>query len=624
MKKRIIAICFIIILSLTSAFTYSQKAEAKTSILKIEQILEVLKLMKTDGGPVLTAQSTVTRAQYAQLLANLSSYEGKVAGSINISLFKDVKKTHWAAGYIKTAVDEGWMTGYLDGNFKPNQAVTLQEAVNGIVKILGYQDSDFTGNKISAKMALYASKGLNENISKTQKQAITKTDCMNLFYNTLKAETKEGKAYGSRFDCVFGADGEIDYLGTLNSEMEGPVIAQDGWSGVLSFANDATVYNRNGQNSSRGAIYGNDVVYYSKKLNRIWAYSDKITGTLKEVKPNNISPETIVVAGKEYALESESAIYAVSSYGQFQKGDVVTLLLGKDGLVAGIKSADSLNEVIYGVVLDTGNVTEISREDTTDITTYVKIISTSGQEYTYECENEGVKKGDLVRVNYTEETVRAEAVTQIGLYGKVDVKNLKIGDLEISADIRILDYKDGKYASVPLSRLDGVSLTYGNVLYYARNDKEIITDMILTDGTGDLNTYGIVTGVDDDTESNPLAASAQYYKYQLNDNTEGSFASEDFFNRPSIYEFDYADGKIVGGSELTGITVTGINGLTVQNGNNEFTLSDEAAFYYVKDEDVFRISLSQIKDTKKYKLTAYYDRPAAQGGRVRAIIAEGR
>lgn len=626
MKKNPIAVCLLLTMVISLIFSNGKPAEAAVTISNIQQILDILGIMETDDTKNLSLTREVSRAQYAQMLVNLSSYRGKTAKNSKVSLFKDVKKTHWAAAYIKTAIDEGWMNGYLNGSFKPKQAVTLQEAVNGIVKILGYQNSDFTGSIADAKMAFYSTKKLNEGISKTKTQAMTVADCMHLFYNTLKTATREGKPYGEGFGCVFGSDGEINYLGTLNKEMEGPVVTEGSWSGVLSFTNESTVYYRNGNQSGKGDISTYDVIYYSSKLNRVWAYSDKITGTLKEVLPNNIAPTSIKVAGKEYPLETEESIYSVSSYGSFQKGDVVTLLLGKDGSVASIRKGDSLNQILYGVVLETGDVTKITEPDAGLITTYVKMVDTAGQEHTYECDTEGIKKGELVRINCMDDIVKAESITQVGIYGEIDAKNLKMGDMEIAPDIRILDYKEEKYKTIPLSRLDGVSLTYGNVWYYARNDKGKITDMILTDGTGDLNTYGIITGVKD-TDSTEVMAGAigQSFSYRLSDGTEGSFATEEVFLRPVIYEFDYSNLRIIGGSPLASVTVTGISGLTVQNGNNQYMLSDEAGIYYVDNNNkAFNIELSKISDLKKYNLTAYYDRPASQGGRVRAIIAESR
>ena len=50
-----------------------------------------------------------------------------VAANTN-QMFRDVKSTHWAASTIHDLVNKGYMQGYQDGTFKPNQMTTRGEA----------------------------------------------------------------------------------------------------------------------------------------------------------------------------------------------------------------------------------------------------------------------------------------------------------------------------------------------------------------------------------------------------------------------------------------------------------------------------------------------------------------
>jgi hypothetical protein len=43
--------------------------------------------------------------------------------------FPDVSDDHWAATYINTAHASGWVGGYDDGTFRPNQNITRAEVV---------------------------------------------------------------------------------------------------------------------------------------------------------------------------------------------------------------------------------------------------------------------------------------------------------------------------------------------------------------------------------------------------------------------------------------------------------------------------------------------------------------
>ena len=50
--------------------------------------------------------------------------------------FSDVSGNHWAKGSIDNAVAHGWMGGYPDGTFKPNQPITRAEIVTVINKLI--------------------------------------------------------------------------------------------------------------------------------------------------------------------------------------------------------------------------------------------------------------------------------------------------------------------------------------------------------------------------------------------------------------------------------------------------------------------------------------------------------
>ena len=50
--------------------------------------------------------------------------------------FSDVSTSHWAYKYISTATAYGWLLGYEDGTFRPDQAITRAEAVTVINRIL--------------------------------------------------------------------------------------------------------------------------------------------------------------------------------------------------------------------------------------------------------------------------------------------------------------------------------------------------------------------------------------------------------------------------------------------------------------------------------------------------------
>ena len=59
-------------------------------------------------------------------------------------MFTDVSDDHWAAKVIARAEKKGWVSGYPDGTFKPNQNITRAEVVSATNRILNrYADIEF-------------------------------------------------------------------------------------------------------------------------------------------------------------------------------------------------------------------------------------------------------------------------------------------------------------------------------------------------------------------------------------------------------------------------------------------------------------------------------------------------
>ena len=77
--------------------------------------------------------AAITRAEFTVILANALKLEG--AGSA--AAFTDEAKIGgWAKQAIANAVEAGIMSGYADGSIRPNARITRAEAVTLLVRIL--------------------------------------------------------------------------------------------------------------------------------------------------------------------------------------------------------------------------------------------------------------------------------------------------------------------------------------------------------------------------------------------------------------------------------------------------------------------------------------------------------
>lgn len=87
-------------------------------------------------------EGKITRAEMCKLLMQIKGVEA--AESAQLIIFKDVPKSHWAAGYINRAAQEGLISGYPDKTFNPGSPISRAEAVVILAK--------FTGLKIKPRI----------------------------------------------------------------------------------------------------------------------------------------------------------------------------------------------------------------------------------------------------------------------------------------------------------------------------------------------------------------------------------------------------------------------------------------------------------------------------------------
>lgn len=74
--------------------------------------------------------ASVTRAEFAAIA---SRFERLTEGTKS---FSDVPSSHWAAKYINFAATRGWVNGYADGTFRPNNSITRAEVAAVTCRLL--------------------------------------------------------------------------------------------------------------------------------------------------------------------------------------------------------------------------------------------------------------------------------------------------------------------------------------------------------------------------------------------------------------------------------------------------------------------------------------------------------
>ncbi|MDQ0061989.1 subtilisin family serine protease [Paenibacillus harenae] len=96
--------------------------------------LSQLGIINGSGNYRFEPKRAITRAEAVAMVAKAYKPEGSIDASQKP--FKDVSASHWAYDEVAKAVKQGWIKGFPDGSFKPDQPITRVE----MAVIIGYAD----------------------------------------------------------------------------------------------------------------------------------------------------------------------------------------------------------------------------------------------------------------------------------------------------------------------------------------------------------------------------------------------------------------------------------------------------------------------------------------------------
>ena len=486
MKKRLLAI--VLAVSIAASMLV---LPASASSLNNTAIQTAITLGAMEPGQTGRLDAAVNRGTLAKMLVAFSSYRESAGKQGNLgTLYRDVPGSSAYAPYVRIAVQQGWMNGYTDGTFRPENAVTLEEACTAVLKLLGYKMTDLNGAFPAAQLNKAQEIGLRNQLALSQGQTMNYEDCAVLLYNALTANTASGAAYGTSLGFTV-ADGQVDVSTVMLKSLQGPFVAGD--STQLPFA-PVNVY-RNDKVSSSAELNKYDVYYYSESLQTVWIYTRRAAGRITAVSPSASAPTAVTVAGVSYQLGSTAVASKVSSLNGGGVGEVVTLLLGMNNEAADVITGAEADEVFYGVVQ--GAARSLVEDNGADVLQRVSVMCTDGVQRTVNVDKSlNYPKGWLVEIRVTPEGESVSGIENKVVTGKVSADAATLGKYTLADDVQILDTtSEGVAGTIRPSRLAGTDLNLLNVRYYTLNEKGEIDRLILNDVTGDLWTYGVLDDI---------------------------------------------------------------------------------------------------------------------------------
>ena len=484
MKKRILA--FLLAVSIAVSVLVLPVSAASINNTALQTAITL--------GAVPTGQelsACVTRGAFAKMLVSFSTYRESVGSQGTVgTLYRDVPSSSEWAPYIRIAVQQGWMNGYTDGSFRPDNIVTLEEACAAVLKMLSYKTTDLTGSFPQAQLNKAQQIGLRDQLTCTQGQAMTYEQCTLLLYNALRANTASGTAYGSALGFTV-SNGQVDTSSVLLKSRKGPFVAEEGTQ--LPFT-PVSVY-RNDKASASAELNKYDVYYYSESLQTVWIYTRRAAGRITAVSPSASAPTALTVAGSTYSLGSAAVASKISSLNGGGVGEVVTLLLGMDNEVADVITGEEADSVFYGVVQTATR--SLVEDNGADVLQKISVMCTDGILRTVNIDKSlNYPTGWLVEISVTPEGEQVTAIESKSVSGTINDTATALGDYALADDVQILDTtSEGLAGTVRPSRIAGTKLNTLDVRYYTLNEQGQIDRLILNDVTGDLWKYGVLDDV---------------------------------------------------------------------------------------------------------------------------------
>lgn len=134
--KRLTAIILAAIILLSSFEPAVAAEKPTTESKKIKWMLENNYIVGRGQTKDLKLEDTITRAEFTRMVLVAKGEENLAKeDSTSKADFKDVPNTHWAEKFIAYAKQKGYISGYPDGNFRPEGEITYEEMISILARI---------------------------------------------------------------------------------------------------------------------------------------------------------------------------------------------------------------------------------------------------------------------------------------------------------------------------------------------------------------------------------------------------------------------------------------------------------------------------------------------------------
>lgn len=528
------------------AASFSDVTDAATA--EAVAVLSSLGIVSGYSDGTYHPSATLTRAQFCTLAVLAEGHGDQVQGSAYRTLFSDLPATHWAAPYVNLAQSEGLISGYGNGRFGPDDAVTVGQAVTIVLRLMGYTETDVGALWPQDYMQKGAALGLLDGVSANSSAAMTRGEAALLLYAMLKSDTKDGADYIAKLSAstvssavllsnddeaedgtlhtaqVYAAQGGLTWYaqstalpdtlvgrrGTLLLDKSGEVCGflpdetvsrtihlDSAQAGKLT-AQDGTSY---AVSSSTALLLDEEMTTYGSAW---YELEGRSTVTLYYTASGSIDLVTASEAVKYDGVALTGYYEAVSP--NTSNPDAITLL----GLTLEVsdEAVSSLSAFQVGekltVVLNGAGEVVYACSPSERTAQMVGLVTAAGENCSVELFNgltvsgersgSSVSVGDLVKVTSSGMGKLSLSTAAGGVSGALNLSKGTLGSVPLADDVVFYD-RVGSSAAVRVEAEDILTDTVAasNITYAGTNADGEVDVVVLNDVTGDAYTYGILS-----------------------------------------------------------------------------------------------------------------------------------
>ncbi|HJB77589.1 S-layer homology domain-containing protein [uncultured Oscillibacter sp.] len=343
MKRRIItfllAVCMTVSLLAVPAgaasgatVTFSDIGDRSTAM--AVESLRLLGVLDGYGDGTFRPGTVLNRAQFCKMAVYAMNGSSELSRYRTVTIFPDVKLSHWAAAYINMAAKgKDIISGYADGRFHPDRTVTVGQAVTILMRMLGYKDEDIGGIWPDSYMAEAATVGLTEGVSTNGSAGLTRAQAARLFLNLLRTQTKEG---GTTF------------ASTLGQTVQGVLLSADTEGGEGRLRLSTGTYTLTEGKASNGMLNGmKGTLIVDSKSGRALTFVPEDLGSSKTVVLASAkATEMTDTSGNTYTVKSDTQVFQNGEAGSW--GEAYTWLNAGTSVTLYLDAAGNVDYVFVG------------------------------------------------------------------------------------------------------------------------------------------------------------------------------------------------------------------------------------------------------------------------------------